>query len=91
MSEAKKCKIENCKRPYRAKDYCNVHYKKWRHGEFKKARYKTCVNETCRKPMFQKGLCEPHYKALVAGKKGAETTAPVASAAPAPAEASPAS
>ena len=28
MSEAA-CKIEKCKRPYRAKGYCNVHYKKW--------------------------------------------------------------
>ena len=42
------CKVEGCKRTYRAKGYCNVHYKKWRRGELEaKPRYKTCCEENC--------------------------------------------
>lgn len=84
MSEAA-CKIEKCKRPYRAKGYCNVHYKKWRQGEYGKARYDTCRNESCRKPEKQSGLCEEHWNAKVAKKMTA-----AGAAAPAPAAASPA-
>lgn len=73
--ETKKCKIENCKRPYRAKSFCNVHYKKWRQGEFQHTRYKTCGNESCRKPMKAKGLCADHFQAEY-GKK--EEAAPAA-------------
>jgi hypothetical protein len=60
--EDKKCKMEGCKRPYRAKDYCNVHYKLWRHGELPKGRYKICTKEGCRKPRVgTKGsLCAEH-------------------------------
>lgn len=36
--EEKRCKIEGCKRPYRAKGYCNVHYKQWRRGSLPKQR-----------------------------------------------------
>jgi len=38
--EAKSCKIKGCKRTYRAKGYCTAHYKKWRNGEYGRARYK---------------------------------------------------
>ena len=76
--EAKKCKIENCKRPYRAKGYCNVHYSKWRQ-EGPHKRFKTCHGEGCRKPMVTWGLCEEHYKA----KKGAGAEATPAAPAPA--------
>lgn len=36
----KRCKIPGCKRPYRAKGYCNVHYKQWRKGLLPKPRHK---------------------------------------------------
>jgi hypothetical protein len=36
----KSCKVENCKRPYRAKGYCWFHYAKWRRGDLKKPRQK---------------------------------------------------
>jgi hypothetical protein len=76
--KVKTCKVKGCKRPYRAKGYCNAHYHKWRRGELKKARYKTCnfgVNKLkrgekkeCLKPVFLRGLCQEHYKAKY-GKK----------------------
>jgi hypothetical protein len=80
---AKKCSIEGCKRPYRSKGYCDVHFKKWRAGEIEghKRRYKTCKEENCKKPIHKWGLCEQHYGALAASKKGAPaeaTAAPVA-------------
>ena len=85
--EPKKCKVENCKRPYRAKGYCNVHYKKWRTGELPHKRYKTCSVEACRKPMVKWGLCEEHFKAKAGGKEEASVTpaaaVPTADAAPA--------
>jgi len=63
--EEKKCSNEGCKRPYRAKGYCNVHYAAWRRGELEKhkARYKTCGKEGCKKPMVRWGLCTEHYAA----------------------------
>jgi hypothetical protein len=48
--DQKKCQMENCKRPYRAKGYCNVHYRLWRHHELPNGRYKICTKEGCRKP-----------------------------------------
>jgi len=64
-----KCSVEGCKRPYRAKTYCNVHYKAWRRGEMEKhtARYKLCTKEGCKKPRAAQGsLCEEHKKAAKA-------------------------
>ena len=46
----KKCRVEGCKRPYRAKEYCIMHYRLWRHGELPHGRYKICTKEGCRKP-----------------------------------------
>jgi predicted ATP-grasp superfamily ATP-dependent carboligase len=73
------CKVEGCTHPYRAKGYCNVHYKKWRRGEMPKPRYKTCnygvrklkqgEKKECLKPVYRGGLCEEHYHAKYA-KKG---------------------
>ena len=59
---AKKCSVEGCKRPYRAKGYCVTHYKLWRRGELEghKARYKLCSKEGCKKPSGRYGLCEEH-------------------------------
>jgi len=89
MAESdKKCKIKDCKRPYRAKGYCNVHYKKWRQGEYGKLRYKTCGNEGCHKPLHRAGMCAEHYEAWAKSRK----TAVAVEAGPAPAaEAPPAS
>ena len=58
----KRCRVEGCKRPYRAKGYCNVHYRRWRRHELgKHQRYKTCSKEGCRKPMVRWGLCQEHF------------------------------
>lgn len=57
----KKCGVEGCKRPYRAKSYCFFHYKKWRQGELPHSRYKLCSKAECRKPMSEKGLCKTHF------------------------------
>lgn len=73
-SSGESCKIANCKREYRAKGYCGVHYKKWRHGEYGVARYKTCNSMDCRKPMSvnRHGYCEEHYQSFyVKGEKAA--------------------
>ena len=68
---SKSCKVEGCKRPYRAKGYCVTHFKKWRSGEMpKKTRYKTCSAENCRKPLFRFGRCEAHYAELLKIKRG---------------------
>jgi hypothetical protein len=59
--EDKKCSQENCKRPYRAKGLCIVHYRSWRHGNLPKGRYKICTKEGCRKPRTAQGsLCAEH-------------------------------
>ena len=56
------CSVEGCKRPYRAKTYCNVHYKACRRGELEthRARYKICTKEACRKPRAVGNLCAEH-------------------------------
>ncbi|MFH1829793.1 MAG: hypothetical protein ABH871_03330 [Pseudomonadota bacterium] len=81
----KSCKQEGCKRPYKAKGFCNVHYKKWRRGELDKpGRYRTCAEESCHKPTHKKGYCEQHYSAWSASKKPQEAAeAKPAAAAPA--------
>ena len=57
-----KCAVAGCKRPYRAKGYCIVHYQKWRRGEVEghHARYKICTKEACRKPRSTGNLCAEH-------------------------------
>ena len=82
MAQEKKCKEKGCKRPYRAKGYCNVHYRLWRQGKLSKARYWTCNQEGCLKKVFQKMLCEEHYQAIWGVKPAAEQAI---EAAPAPA------
>lgn len=80
----KTCKVEGCKRPYRAKGYCQIHFNKWRKGEMdKKPRYKTCDEEKCNKPLHKAGKCQQHYEALVASKKLAAEPVKVATATPA--------
>ncbi|MDP3936569.1 MAG: hypothetical protein Q8R92_00350 [Deltaproteobacteria bacterium] len=93
----KRCRIEGCKRPYRAKSYCNVHYREWRQGKYGKARFKICSKEECLGKRDAMGLCETHLNewrsARGKGSEAAEAAAPPAAAeavvAPAaPAEAS---
>lgn len=81
----KTCKQEACKRPYRAKGYCNVHYKAWRQGELPNTRYKTCSQADCLKAVAVHGRCAEH-----AGLKTEATPTAAAPTADAPAEATPA-
>ncbi len=69
----KKCKVEGCKRPYRAKEYCIMHYRLWRHGELPKARYKTCTKEGCKKPRAGSNgsVCAEHAAGAGAEKPAA--------------------
>jgi hypothetical protein len=62
--DAKSCKIDKCKREYKAKGYCKAHYKKWRQGEYGLARYKSCKELNCFKPMAlnRHGMCEAHFQ-----------------------------
>ena len=83
MSTEQKCKIEGCKRPYRAKGYCTVHFNKWRRGELaKKARYKTCTQEGCRKASFRNGICETHFNEKLGKKNPPVAAAPEAAPSP---------
>ncbi len=75
----KACKVEGCKRPYRAKGYCFFHYTKWRKGELPHARYTSCNMEKCNKKQFKGGLCQTHYNE----KTGKGAAASPAAAAPA--------
>ncbi len=65
----KKCRVDGCKRPYRAKGYCVVHYQTWRRGELGKARYKTCSAEDCDEKMVRWGLCQGHFEASLKRNK----------------------
>lgn len=60
----KSCSITGCKRAYRAKSYCGLHYREWRNGKFGHRRYKTCRDKTCRFPMAMNrhGFCEEHFQ-----------------------------
>ena len=58
-----KCSVSGCKRPYRAKGYCVVHYQKWRRGELGHPRYRTCSKEGCRKEATKGGMCAEHWAA----------------------------
>ncbi len=76
-TDAEKCGVEGCKRPYRAKGYCVTHYKKWRRGEIEghRARYAICSKEGCRKPAEIRGMCAEHGRpAAAAGAEAPATT-----------------
>jgi hypothetical protein len=60
------CRVEGCKRPFRAKGYCVTHYKEWRRGKLPKPRYRRCKKEGCNKPMVRRGFCEEHAGARAA-------------------------
>ena len=64
----KKCRVEKCKQPVRAKGYCRKHYAAWRRGKLgKKQRYRTCSKEGCRKPAVAGGVCAEHKKGAAEG------------------------
>src|SRR5262245_32991093 len=84
-SRKRACQVKGCKNEYRAKGYCNEHYRVWRSGAWGKARYEACSKEACNKPMSKEGLCEAHWSE----KRGKQ--APAAAAAPAAPAAAPAS
>ncbi len=75
----KTCRVAACKREYRAKGYCGVHYKKWRQNEFANARYKSCKDHSCFKAMAMNrhGYCEEHFQNYyVKGVEQAKVAAP---------------
>ena len=76
------CEVKNCKREYRAKGYCNSHYKKWRQGEYGHRRYTSCGASSCNKPqhMNRHGYCEEHYQSYYV--KGQAIAKEVAAEAP---------
>ena len=74
-AEGKKCSVEGCKRPYRAKSYCFFHYKKWRQGELPHSRYRTCSKAECRQKVVRHGLCEKHEAEARGAKGGGESAA----------------
>jgi len=72
VSEKEKaCRVQGCKRPYRAKSYCNVHYRQWRQGKLGKSRYKICSKEECLAKRHTGSLCEKHLEEARAAKRGA--------------------
>jgi len=71
--EEKKCKVKGCKRPYRAKGYCVVHYKEWRRGELPKKRFSWCVKPECKNKAVYGKVCADHYKGIK--KKATEAAA----------------
>lgn len=72
----RECQVKGCKGEYRAKGYCDAHYRMWKNGEFGKARYQKCSKEGCTKAMSQEGLCQTHWAELRG--KAAEAAAPAA-------------
>ncbi len=78
----KACKIEGCKRAYRAKGFCFFHYDQWRRGELEKfpGRYDTCGKEGCKKKVVEHGLCQEHFDAWKKSRKGAKAAAEAAAA-----------
>ena len=76
-SKKRACQVKGCKNEYRAKGYCDEHYKMWRKGAFGDARYQACFKEGCTKPTVREGLCQAHWNE----KRG--KGAPAAEAAPA--------
>ena len=73
----KACKIQGCKRAFRAKGFCFFHHAKWRRGELEAVprRWKGCSKEECKKKVFQHGLCQEHFDAWKKSRKGAKQVA----------------
>jgi len=74
--EEKKCKIQGCKRPYRAKGYCVTHYKEWRRGNLPKPRFSWCIKPECKNKAVYGKVCADHYKGLKKNKPAGAATQP---------------
>ena len=61
----KKCSIDGCKKPYLAKGYCRMHYKRVRsHGDpyiVLQERHTGCLMRGCKNKHHGKGYCSIHY------------------------------
>ena len=84
------CQVQGCKNEYRAKGYCDEHYREWKSGAFGRSRYESCAKEGCNKPMTKEGLCETHWKEKRKPGEGAAAAAPAAPETPAAPESAPA-
>lgn len=84
----KACKIQSCKRRYKAKGYCVSHYREWRHGKFGKVRFKQCADINCSKPMAKNrhGYCEEHFQSFYVKGNAVTKAAPAADTKVAPAK-----
>lgn len=60
------CKVQDCKRPYSAKGYCGLHYRRWlKHGDAGavdtyRILGRTCSIEGCDRKHVANGLCGMH-------------------------------
>lgn len=66
---AKKCAVEECERKAEARDWCLVHYKRWKkHGDplvTLRPRRKTveiCIIDDCEKKVIAREMCSTHYQ-----------------------------
>lgn len=76
MSTERKCSVDGCSRPHRARGYCKSHYERWRRGcteneietpigELEDTRDHSlpdeCSLEGCARDYYARHLCERHY------------------------------
>lgn len=66
LQTSSSCSVMGCGRPVRAREMCNLHYKRWRqHGDptvFLPARYDGCSVGGCTGKHKQSGYCNKHAK-----------------------------
>ena len=51
------CSIEGCERKYKARGYCNLHYRRWL-----KKNNPPCAIDGCSTPRLARGWCVTHYQ-----------------------------
>lgn len=61
------CKVSQCSRPVLAKQFCKMHYRRFKvHGDpeirLTESRIGTCKYEGCSKPIASRGWCQSHYQ-----------------------------
>ena len=69
------CQVKGCKEAYRAKGYCDTHYRMWKAGEFGKSRYEKCSKEGCTKAMSKESSSESKLSGLQLGTSKARSNA----------------
>lgn len=58
----KKCIVENCERPFRARGFCRVHHYRWSaYGDPLGPAPKICSLDGCAGPHYARGWCQRHY------------------------------